>query len=423
MLSLIIFITMLIILLLNRIVQKNAFICAFTTFIWCISLGLSSIGFAGLYPTSVNVCIMALIYIIVFFVGTCITSKLAFRFFPSKNKQLEFDFSYERIMFFLLPAWIYSLLFIPKAISLLNNYGYAALRSFAFNASDVYMSVVELLVFQCFIEPIYISTNILFLLILYLKRNYKVIPAILINFILYSLLFGGRSIIVNFISVFIFLVVVYRKINIFHILVKNKKIIISLISIVGVFIYMVSLRKFSALSPLETILIYLSGPFSFFDQLLSKELFPQKLLYGKVLFGAITSPISYFIRLIYDSTYQTGFSVMNNILQEYITIGENIKFNALATILYPAICDFSYLGIIIYPLMLGGVSRTIEIYYFKTFNYKILSIYLFIASPIMMSTMNFYLSGLSTLTSIFVIIHCFKRKRESSKNGVAKSIS
>lgn len=389
---------------------KNNYICDLSTLLWGFCALLAATGFLGIRQTGVEVNLMVIVYIIMFWVGTLSVRKNKISTILRETEKYTYKPRFHLLMVVLFCAWIISLYFLPKALSVIDQYGYAGLRYYAFSASDIYMNVVQLLFFQVFIEPIYMATNIIFitLSVFWNKPSYFII--IVINTVLYSILFGGRSIVVVVIQTIIFALFLKEKGNIKRIFINNKGKALFAITTIGVLLYLVSLRKFSMLSPINTILMYFVGPFSFFDLLYTRDLFTDKLLYGSALFGFVTTPFAYIIRAVFDPTFRPAQAVINAITQEYYYIGGGVNFNALTTVLYPAICDFSYLGIVIYPFIIGYITRKIERLYFAKNDLRTLSFYLYCFGSVLSSTMNYSWMNMASGVTILAITLSFKKE-------------
>jgi hypothetical protein len=94
--------------------------------------------------------------------------------------------------------------FLPKILSIISDYGFANLRSFAFDSSLGLASTIELLIFQNIVAPVFLSTIIISLTMLPFKKNRSLIFLALIDVSLYTLFFAGRYFIIQLGFYFIF---------------------------------------------------------------------------------------------------------------------------------------------------------------------------------------------------------------------------
>ncbi len=191
------------------------------------------------------------------------------------------------------------------------------------------------------------------------------------NIILYVSIGFSRKVLFEFLM---YIVIAYAIMFIFKKKKINKRIILTgavlLIIILIVILALTSIRTGVKIWDFKTIyeeilqeqvkqfIIYFEGPFRALDYFIENG-FPSlegKLSYGRATLGGVDEIIS--LPLIFVGIDYPYFnSIVGSDLQSYITIGDNISFNALYTGVMNYYCDFGVYGVIILSTLYAIFTR------------------------------------------------------------------
>lgn len=400
---------LLLLLLLNKILY-NTLIRSNSLFnlTWCMCGALASLGIFGLNKPILLVHILTIVCILSFNIVYMFTS------YKKPLKKLQEDQSkpnepnYRIIIAANIVAWIFTLPFIGRSITLIREYGFSGLRSFAYVSSDALASTAQLTIFQNIIEPIFTITVLLCMIELSYKRLRKsIVIFALLDISVYTLLFGGRAMIMEAgIFVFLSLWLRYRSFekNFISILIKeHKPIILLMIIAFGGLVYLTTKRSIQNMSFLANVMVYFVGPFAFLSELIKdNNALSSGFLFGKAIFGWILSLFSIIVKLVFGMDYNGADYLISQITAPRRLIGDGITFNALPTMLFPFIKDFGYLGSIIGPALYALVIVIIETKYYKGKSLFWLALFIYALYGIPFTIMNYYY--MSAQTIIFLII-------------------
>lgn len=389
---------------------------------WCVFGGLSTLGLYGLYKPEYIIHLYVIVCIVIFNAIYFIISKLKY-IDKTKNKELIINSTIGKpnyLIIYLLNSicLIYSSFFIPKAWMIINNYGYGALRTYAFKESSIYASTTELTVFQTVVFPIIIATSIILAIDISLKRAKKILIFItIINVLVYTFLFAGRMTLIQFMSfIFIALFILNRK-SVLHLIMKNKKYIFFSGILFIIVNYLTSERTNSTSSIFEQIYFYLSAPFIFFSNLNKMGFWENNLLYGKAIFGFILGPLDMFGVLLFNKQSNSAAYIITSITADSQLIGDGITFNALTTMLFPFMMDFGKLGIIIGPAIFALLIAFVEYKYKVKYSLFWISLFIYIIYYIPFTVMNYYfLHSATGFVILFLLIFTQKITVRSTKS-------
>jgi oligosaccharide repeat unit polymerase len=388
--------------------------------VWCIFGGLSTLELFGLYKPNNIIHLYVIVSIVVFNFVYIIFSKIV------KNKwgfnksigNIVGKPNYKIIYIVNTIALFYSVSFIPKAWMIMNNYGYDVLRTYAFKASEIYASTIELTIFQNIVNPIFIATSIVCAVSVALKKSTKTLIILaIIDIAVYTFLFAGRLSLVKFIAFFLFsFCLVYKK-SLFKFLIRNKKYIVLGFLAFVFFSYLTIQRSTS--SVFEQAVIYLSAPFIMLSNLNDMAPWENNLLLGKATFGFIIGPFEKISAILLNTEYSSASYVITSITSIRQTVGDGISFNALTTMLFPFMMDFGKLGIVIGTAIFAVLVTMVEFKYKTTYSLFWLSLYIYILYNVPVTVMNYFLLN-SSEGFILLFLLIFTKKvtfKKKQKNG------
>lgn len=321
---------------------------------------------------------------------------------------------------------VVAVLMIPttiEGIKILMEQGFTAVRSAAFS-NDIYSSYTKI-----FLTYILIPINkaiYIYALLDYMKNN-KVKASLIISIInvLQTLVtLGGRSVILDL--VLISLVTVYEKYNrnIKEILNKNKKIIITAILMIFVIVAVTNDRSLNKDEGfLFNLYSYYVGSIHLFDIHLQNQeisfLDGEHLLYGKGMLNPLWDISKIALKTIgIDVDIITGMEIINEQVQQYITVKNGLKMNNNVTFLYVCLRDFDIYGLIIGPAYIALWFAVIYKLYIKKKSIKTDALYFYLMSILPYFIFEFYINKTPfLLTVIFIIlIYKFIYTRKERKN-------
>lgn len=360
------------------------------TGMWCICAGVASLGIYGLYKPS---------SIIQFY---SISAILTFNTFFLLHNRFEKNIVFKnlagtarlRLIFIAnIICWIYLSAFIPMALNLISLYGFKVLRMYAFDSSMGLATTLQLVIIQWLVQPVFVATILIAVVYIVIGRKTRKLTLIaLVNVIIYTLLFGGRYMMVQMMMYYIFAFLIVKSNDLEQL--KNKKLNIIFIGVtICAIIILTSQRNWGDTGFLKNTLIYYVGSFSFLDAILNAEHYGgiSHFLFGKATFGFIYNLIIAPFVLLFQLPYTGSDYSITQITGIPILISPNQSYNAMSTMLYPFLRDFGYLGIIIGTTFLAWFVSFVENTFHKTKHLLFLCIYVYLAFVLFNSVMSYQL--------------------------------
>ena len=251
------------------------------------------------------------------------------------------------------------------------------------------------------------------------KVHFVALFLTILNMALNSVIFGGRSLLVQcgFYCLFYFLF--FRK-NIELPKRKKKKVLkivgISLIAIIAVFVFITNARRSeddADTSFYTYFLMYYVGPFVLFDHYANTGLLslPGDMYWGTCLFGPIYNFIMMGVSVLVPSIdYQGSDYLISQVTQNNrIDIGYDLGINAAVTAMYPFIKDFWLFGLVVGFGFWGFVTGKLE--KLRNHDSKRLRIITLLFLYVVFKLQMRYELG-STLLIMLVLVFLFIKKRK-----------
>lgn len=334
-------------------------------FWWGVTIFVSGFGFFGIYVPSDKTYLVMLVTILAFnFPFLCsllVPRKNKKNFFAPKNVD-TFDIYYKdnKVEKLLLILQMFCIVFlINLSITVLNmllsGFNYENIR-YAFFYEDTIMSGYEHLIYNLIVTPI-IYFNMIYVSLKFLKGKYNKLLLVLtiLSVGLSSFSSGSRGIVLEMGLVFILSYFLQGKKVKFNIS-NNFKVISIFIIVVSSLVYITISRSGSDNTTLEdiieTVVLYFSAPYIYFEKLSSYALNDNVLLFGATFFGGIIDILLLVFNFI-GLDVKTVSSYIANHNQLFLTVGNGHTYNAFPTMVYTFLYDFNYLGVIIGPTIFG----------------------------------------------------------------------
>ena len=228
--------------------------------------------------------------------------------------------------------------------------------------TDHIMSMYDNLISNYIVTPTITFSMILIALLLLEKHYSKILIFTTTLCVGLSAFFsGGRGILLTFglIMSLAYLIQSSRSPIKTKSIVKVKLLVVLAI-VIGFLIYITMARSTSGNfnEIFHTGILYFTAPYIYFEKLYNIALQDNVLLFGGAFFGGVID----FFMLIYKFVSGTDISTMGQHVAKYnqtaLFVGVNSEYCAFPTMVYTFLYDFSYLGVILGPLLFGTLAMS-----------------------------------------------------------------
>lgn len=334
-----------------------------------------------------------------------------------KNNMINF----RNIYIVNLICWLFMIPRFKTAIQILSTEGFAFLRANLSN-SEIGLSRGGFsdIVFGYMVEPVFITTAILSIFLLF--KNDKVKGSLLlfiysiIAITIYAFTGAARGCLIKFAFCFFFVLILCKKKVLYNVM-KMRAVKYSIILLVGTVLFITFQRgtfeggNSATESVFRTFYIYyFSGP-SYMTKLMENQSqwggFGQ-LLYGSATFGFLTNFISW-ILIFFTGKSQGSLYILGSLISNtYYIVAPNVKINAMYTCFYTFWIDWGYLGIILGPILLALFSAYLFKRVYLKGDYKACVMYVFWLYTLTRTVFKLDTIGVG-ITIVFVCMQFFVR--------------
>lgn len=383
------------------------------TGMWCACAGISSLGLYDLYKPSDIIHLYSFTAITVF--------NIIFLSHNKKNgdiQDIKGSIKLKLIYITHIVCWTYLFNFLIKSLNIISSYGFKRLRMYAFNSDMGFATTLELTIIQWLIQPVFIATVLIATIYVILGRNKQILILIaVIDIIIYTLLFGGRYMLVRAMMYYIFAFLILKSGG-FRQLREKKNNIVYIGVIICAIVILTGQRNWKDTSFIKNIILYYTGSFPFLDAILQIEHYGgiSNYLFGRATMGFMYNPIIAPFAFLFKSPYAGSGYTITQVTAVPKFISPDQTYNAMTTMLYPFLMDFGYFGIIIGSAFLAWFVSFAENKFHKTNHLLFLSLYVYLNFVLFDSVMSYQLlfpaSGI-TLFVLFLFIKIefrFKRR-------------
>lgn len=374
------------------------------TCVWCICVAIASVGLYGLNPPDTRIYVMSFIAIVLFNV-----------FSSMKNSKHSIDFKitgcngiyrYQLVYALHIIAYIFVIPYLQASIQYISEFGYEQLR--AADQEVLGQSSLAAHAMQWLCLPLFNVTMICAAIGVATKRK-KIAPTVILAVIdaaSYAVIYGGRYIVVKFIFFMVSAFVISEKGRIKHLFKNHKKVVV--FAILGVLLlnYLTSLRSVSGMGFIGNLVVYFSGSFTFLSELLSRNVHGSYMGFGRITFGFILNFISVVGTFVFGMPYKGTDALVTSFVGDYLTIGNDITYNALPTALYYFILDFGKVFWILGVIILSAFSHKVEDNFYNKKDWNSFCKYLYVLFTLFDSVLKYGYVGIGTLMS-FILIELF----------------
>ena len=336
--------------------------------LWTVVGIMANTGALGIYlpNTLVNVCIVAGVFVF----------GLVYSIFAKKERTtaltvLEMS-SVVRVKAMLVANAAALVFMIPHfmvSLNLIRTRGFAYLRAVNYTGFDVTgRSTLINLILENLCFPLFVATAILgVIMILTAKKGaIPLIIAAVVNTTVYEFTVGARN---GFVVLMV--VAVFAAIKIGYPLVRERiKLPRSLkwilypigLLLVWVVIYITGERSLEQKSLFENFYYYFFAGPSYLTQLLEhmqEYRLNQDLFLGSGTFGFVYNLIATVLNRFGLGVFDSGY-VLNSVLSNvYYQVSDSTRLNAMATLYFPFLMDWGYVGIVLGPAIVAAISTWI----------------------------------------------------------------
>lgn len=384
------------------------------TFIWCLCASLSCYGILGMRIPGAPIHYFVVVTIIVFnlFYLLRITSN------PLSNKDDSTPEVNIRMMLLYILNVVSLISLLPYCLISLRRFlstgilGYRGDLIKELSANDYTLFFIREIPSAIFSVTIFI-----FAVLLFTKKSNKIIAAIvIIDLLVFTIVFGGRYLILRFIVTIIITWLAFNSTRL-----KMRKIKVRYILFSILFILLVTqIRLGNNYTIVENFSLYYVGPLSFLDLIMhnteSFNIFTE-YYYGYFTFAPFFEPIVLFLKFTFGVNWEVPSYLINMYTQNFYNIGSSnlITFNNSTTMLYPFLRDYGYLGLIIGPAILGGIVGCLERRFLEKHSIKSLILYVFLCNVLIDSVLSYTL--ISTQSGITILLILYLVKNQARKKN------
>lgn len=240
------------------------------------------------------------------------------------------------------------------------------------------------------------------------NENKKLLKWAILGIILYTITFGGRYVLMNFVIYYISAFLLIRKYKTIRI--KRKYVVFCVLGLIAVTFG----RGLGEMSFAEMIYLYYVGSLSFLQLILDNPLRfgLSEYTYGYMTFGFVIEPIVYFLKAFFGLDIDIPSYHFNIYAQPFYNIGTGgsiVIYNNNTTFFYHFLRDFGIVGIILGVAFIALICAALDNVYQKTSNYKVLLLLVFMTGVILTSSMMYTLLTIKATITILVVILSVKK--------------
>ena len=379
---------------------------------WLICILFYLINPYDYYSIGVSVCFYIFLLLLVVNITFIVTKKGKCINIINKEQLSSdahtYDMSILLLVILSISCWIISIKYLTISLGIIASKGFSALRGSVY-FEDIFDTQMRL-IYQYFVQPIFlIVINLMIIMFVILRKKLYLIPVAVINALVYSLLFGGRSILVTIVCNLGFVLLIQNGGRIRKIIEKQRKILLFAIFVAIAVAMYSSLRVTRQWGIIGEMSIYLFAGPSYLTQLLSHNDSILGISYGQETFGCFVNLVQLFMRFLGINT-STASQIYSQYAQQYESIGEGIRTNYTSTTLLTFLMDFGVFGIIIGGIVLGLFFSATENMYTKKGSLYSLIIYMYAVNASFFTIQDYPLKSVGVI-SFFVLSYFFFKHR------------
>lgn len=373
----------------------------FMNLIWCICTTFSTLGLFSFYIPEEKTYVYVLIFLITYTIFSLAFHsgfrRIKFKFLTMRGRKKGSDISNDlelhiNVTLLAMILLCLALLILPsfvKSIKYVLSGNLVALRTMFLSDADSLFGQFMSYFYSYIIRPYIVFLDILAAYAV--GKNYtqkwRLFTLAAVGSLIHVVLTAGRMLIFELGCYILISLLLYKPrtkggtlirliFNRWSARITSRSITVLLFSIpviIGV-VYVTSFRADKHLGIFGTFWQYSIGTMSYLDIVVNEPakfgIVPGQYLYGKATFGFITGVFSTLLSVFTGADYQGADYLTGLFTERFYHISPHVSLNATATILYPFLRDWGFIGLFIGPAI---VALLVEFVYHKAVTINSLS--------------------------------------------------
>lgn len=338
-----------------------------------------------------------------------------------KNIEFEFDLikTQVRILGLLsFVSWIFSYNRIRHSLSIVMTTGMHSLRTYVYNG-DVF-STIERLIYQYFVQPMFIVTILIALqiLIFYRFKRYRYILLVaFVDAFMYSLLFGGRALLVLIVMYAMFMLLINNGGKIMRIIMTQGKSVL-LIGVIALIVLAYSMMRVSrSWGAISEYGVYITGGIPYLSYLIDSGKLHTGALLGKGIIGGIYDFFGLALSVI-GHPIPLVSQVYSSYVNDFVKVSESVTTNFTATAMTAFLLDAGVIGLILGSMVCGWIFAKAENSFQNKFSVFSLSVFVYITNSAFETIQNYTYKSVVFVMVIMILWLLFGKGRIGSKRIV-----
>lgn len=373
--------------------------------IWLIAAIAASAGIYGLKPISFNIQAFVLVVVLVF---NIIYIAISCDKNVQTNQLLKVEFvncvnRKNVVVLSIIGVGLFTPVIVESIKHYAQGYNISEIRFILF-ASESRLGLYQAFFFRNIPLAIFYAVSLLAIVDKFQSKSNKLLSLMIFNIVVSFLTLGGRYMIVNPIYYVIGYLAVGLKFQV------NKKFLVVSI-LMGIVLLVLSTTVREQQFTKSTVMYY-AGSLSYLDLILkspAKYGFTNSFLSGKMMFGFVVDPVLLVLKVLFGISTKVPSYHLDAFVHDFANIGQGsevILFNSNVSMLFPALKDFGYFGIVVYPAFLAGLVAITERLIARKQNLFYLTLFIYLASALFNSLVKYGLLGSDALIIVFSLAIC-----------------
>lgn len=321
-----------------------------------------------------------------------------------QNELLERQRSFRTIAILSIFCWILSYKRLLISLAIISSGGMDALRTSVYFGEQY--STIEKLAYQYFVQPFFIVTIIIAVQSFVLLRSNSSIKVILfavINAFVYSILFGGRALLILTLIYIGILFLINNHGSIQLLLRSQKREVMYFFMLASAIAIYSTMRMNREWTVFEEFGVYITGGLSYLSQIIENNTLQEGVLYGRGIIGCFYDFIG-LAMLVFGTKIDLVSQIFSQYAMDFIPVGKDITTNFTTTAMGTFLLDFGLMGLVAGGFVYAFVFSKVEALFQKNNTIFTLALYLYFCNIAFESVQNY---TLKSVVPIFVILYLY----------------
>jgi len=393
--------------ILRKLLGRGFSIAKLHNYVWLFTFSVYLLNPFGYYDISIIVIVYSFIYILVFNITFLVMKRRkSLSVFDLEKIQSDIDKLHVKTYILILLSalsWLFSFQRLVTVFNIILTRGMSALRTLVYYG-DIY-TTVEKLAYQYFIQPLFMITIIIGVEMIVFSENHKknavMIGVALTNAVVYSMLFGGRALLLIILLYMIYALLIRNCGNLLRLIMQNRKVLalfLVLVVLIGVYASMRVNRQWGIIGEF---VIYVTGSLGYLSRVLELDLIQPFSLFGRGLLGGVFDTFGLAVR-VFGYKIELTSQIYSDVVTDFIVIGDGISTNYTATIMTTFLMEAGVFGLVYGAIFFGAFCSIVEDRFIGNNNLLNLSIYIYVTNMAFESIQNY---TLKSVVVVFVLIY------------------